>query len=205
MYMKKTLLTIVTILAMSATAMAQNISNLVGSYKGDLYIQLFDPINEETEALPDQAIKIEAAQGQSINFALYNFSFGEDLPLGDIILTNVGVKAEGSIVKFNDEKPVDLSFLGGAIKATAKINPETSKIEGDNILVNLDVFWVQDTGNTPIYVRFVGKKDASTGIDEVETEQTQQIIYTLNGLRLNQTMDQLPKGIYIVNGKKFIK
>ena len=204
--MKKTLLTLIAILAMSTTVLAQNIADLVGSYKGDLYIQLMEPINEESEALPNQSIKIEAGQGQSINFALYNFSFGNDLQLGDIILNNVGVKAEGKVVKFNDEKAVDLSFLGGAIQATAKINPTTSKIEGSNILVNLDVFWIQPGQDpTPIYVRFVGTKEASTGIQDIETAKSQQNIFTLNGVRVNQTLDQLPKGIYIVNGKKIIK
>ena len=204
--MKKTLLTIVTLLTMSAAAMAQNVADLVGSYKGDLYIQLIDPITEESEALPDQSIKIEAGQGQSINFALYNFSFGDDLQLGDIILNNVGVKAEGKVVKFNDEKAVDLSFLGGAIQATAKINPATSQIEGNNILVNLDVFWIQPGQDpTPIYVRFVGTKESATGIEGIEIAPAQQSIYTLNGVRVNQTLNELPKGIYIVNGKKIIK
>lgn len=205
MRMKKTLLTLVAILAMSATAVAQNIAELAGTYKGDLYISLGAPIDAETEPLKDQSIKIEAGEGKSINFALYNFSFGE-IPVGDIILNNVGVKAENNVIRFDDEEPTALSFMGGMIAATAKINPTESQISGNDILVNLDVFWVQPTGDTPIYVRFNGKKDTPAAIEDILTaHKGNAFIYTLNGTRIHQTYQQLPKGIYIVNGKKIIK
>ena len=204
--MKKLLLTIMTVLTMGVTATAQNIADLVGTYKGDLYIQLIDPINEETEALPNQSIKIEAGEGKSINFALYNFAFGE-MQLGDIVLNNVGVVANQNVVKFEDETPANLSFLGGAIKATAKINPTTSQIEGNKITANLDVMWLQtETIQVPIYVRFIGTKEVPAGIEGTEmNHNAPQTIYTLNGVRVNQTLNQLPKGIYIVNGKKIMK
>ena len=182
-----------------------NINDLIGDYNGDLFIQLIDPINDETEALPNQSIKIEAGEGQSINFALYNFAFA-GMNLGDIILNNVGVKSEGNLVKFNDEKPVDLSFLQGAILANAKINPATSYIEGDKIVANLDVMWTNTDTPTPIYVRFVGAKKAATGIDNVEIQQAaKEGIYTLNGVRVNaNSLKDLPSGVYIVNGKKWL-
>ena len=43
-----------------------------------------------------------------------------------------------------------------------------------------------------------------TGIDEVETENgsNASVVYSLSGVRMNQPVDQLPKGVYIVNGKK---
>ena len=204
--MKKFLLSLVAVLTLTVNATAQNINDLVGSYTGDLYIQLIDPINEETEALPNQSIKIEAGEGQSINFALYNFAFA-GMNLGDIILNNVGVKSEGNLVKFNDEKPVELSFLNGIIEATAKINPATSYIEGDKIVANLDVVWTNADAPTPIYVRFIGKKKAATGIDNIATQQTaNEGIYTLNGVCVNaNSLKNLPSGIYIVNGKKMVK
>ena len=206
--MKKILLSLVAVLAMTVNATAQNINDLVGTYKGDLYISLGEAINDETEAVPDQSIKIEAGKDVSVNFALYNFSFGP-MNVGDIILTNIGVVKEGNVVKFSDEKPVDLSFLEGAILATAKINAETSQIEGNKIVANLDVVWINgfDGNPMPIYVRFVGEKDAATGIDNIAMQQTaKEGIYTLNGVRINaNSLKNLPKGIYIVNGKKVIK
>ena len=48
-------------------------------------------------------------------------------------------------------------------------------------------------------------KDA-TGINTpaTATTTTQQSIYTLSGVRLSNDLNNLPKGIYIVNGKKYI-
>ena len=205
--MKKILLSLVAVLAMTINATAQNINDLIGTYKGDLYISLGETINDETEAVPDQSIKIQAGKDASVNFALYNFSFGP-MNVGDIILTNIGVVKEGNVVKFSDEKPVDLSFMEGAILATAKINAETSQIEGNKIVANLDVMWINTGADPmPIYVRFIGEKDTTTGIDNIAMQQTaKEGIYTLNGVRINaNSLKNLPKGIYIVNGKKVIK
>ena len=49
-------------------------------------------------------------------------------------------------------------------------------------------------------------KDA-TGINTpaTATTTTQQSIYTLSGVRLSNDLNNLPKGIYIVNGKKVVK
>ena len=49
-------------------------------------------------------------------------------------------------------------------------------------------------------------KDA-TGINTLATATTttQQSIYTLSGVRLSNDLNNLPKGIYIVNGKKVVK
>ena len=46
----------------------------------------------------------------------------------------------------------------------------------------------------------------STGIDTPITDtKTAQGIYTLSGVRLSGELKHLPKGIYIVNGKKVVK
>ena len=49
-------------------------------------------------------------------------------------------------------------------------------------------------------------KDA-TGINTLATATTttQQSIYTLSGVRISNDLNNLPKGIYIVNGKKVVK
>jgi hypothetical protein len=40
----------------------------------------------------------------------------------------------------------------------------------------------------------------------VQTPDTQGVIYNLLGQRMpNNTLSELPKGIYIINGKKYIK
>ena len=49
-------------------------------------------------------------------------------------------------------------------------------------------------------------KDA-TGINTLATATTttQQSIYTLSGVRISNDLNNLPKGIYIVNGKKVVE
>ncbi len=49
--------------------------------------------------------------------------------------------------------------------------------------------------------------NGSTNIDAVTDDMTakKQGIYTLTGVKMNASFDSLPKGIYIVNGKKVVK
>ncbi|MBQ1582785.1 MAG: hypothetical protein II107_10030, partial [Prevotella sp.] len=61
-----------------------------------------------------------------------------------------------------------------------------------------------------VYAGFVrGLGGVLNGIDRVDAEKTidtSKGIYNLNGLRMQATsLDELPSGIYIVNGKKVVK
>jgi immune inhibitor A len=51
------------------------------------------------------------------------------------------------------------------------------------------------------------KKDASTGIQTVSSYKgiTTTRIYTIDGRYVGTNPDQLPRGLYIVNGKKIVK
>jgi len=53
------------------------------------------------------------------------------------------------------------------------------------------------------------EEDTTTGIDDVEADNTLNTsmrIYDINGKRLPATsLDELPSGLYIVNGKKVVK
>ena len=42
------------------------------------------------------------------------------------------------------------------------------------------------------------------GIDNVSTDKAAAVVYTLEGVKLNKQVNELPKGIYIVNGKKMV-
>ncbi|MBR7054634.1 MAG: endo-1,4-beta-xylanase [Prevotella sp.] len=61
-----------------------------------------------------------------------------------------------------------------------------------------------------VYAGFVrGLGGVPSSIEEVETDKgidTSKGIYNINGIRLNTTsLDELPSGLYIVNGKKVVK
>lgn len=71
----------------------------------------------------------------------------------------------------------------------AKTNTETAMEEGGAIF------------SVDVVVNGIGKintDDASDGIERAD------VVYDLRGVRMNQPLKSLPKGIYIVNGKKYV-
>ena len=54
--------------------------------------------------------------------------------------------------------------------------------------------------------RFIGLNSTSTGIFNVKTTSDKaNEIYTISGMKVTQSLSSLPKGIYIVNGKKVVR
>lgn len=210
--MKKLLLSVCACLCMATAAFAQNAAkNVSGTYTGDLYISMGAPVDTaEAEPLPNQSVTITPSQTDSvstIDFNLPNFALG-DLALGDINLPGIGVVEGDGQYNFAPNDQQSLTFLQGTpmqIDALVSINDSTSSIKNSDAVINIDVIWVMlDGSRTPIYVTFIGKKTVDAGISQVVTSATKATgIYTLTGVRVNTTdMKSLPKGIYIVNGKK---
>lgn len=199
---------------MATAAFAQNAAkNVSGTYTGDLYISMGAPVDTATaEPLPNQSVTITPSQTDSIStidFNLPNFAL-EDLALGDINLPGIGVVEGNGQYNFAPNDQQSLTFLQGTpmqINALVSINDSTSSIKNSEAFVNIDVIWVQsEDTQMPIYVTFVGKKKVPAGISQVATSANKATgIYTLTGVRVNATdVKSLPKGIYIVNGKKQI-
>lgn len=202
---------------MATAAFAQNAAkNVSGTYTGDLYISMGAPIDLTDTTLvpiPNQSIQITPSQTDSvssIDFSLPNFALGDMLVLGDINLPGIGVVAGDSVYSFAPNAPQSLTFLPGTdsqIDALVSINDSTSSIKNSEAVINIDVIWVMsENSQMPIYVAFVGKKTVDAGISQIATTETKATgIYTLTGVRVNTTdVKSLPKGIYIVNGKKQI-
>lgn len=215
--MKKLLLSVCASLCMATAAFAQNAAkNVSGTYTGDLYISMGAPIDLTDTTLvpiPNQSIQITPSQTDSvssIDFSLPNFALGDMLVLGDINLPGIGVVAGDSVYSFAPNAPQSLTFLPGTdsqIDALVSINDSTSSIKNSEAVINIDVIWVMsEDSQMPIYVAFVGKKTVDAGISQIATTETKATgIYTLTGVRVNTTdVKSLPKGIYIVNGKKQI-
>ena len=228
--MRKTLL-LFTMLFSAVSLLAQTVAQkAAGNYSGILYVNLFEPINDETQPLPETddegdpiydvndnqvnkifEVVIESQAENTVKFGLYNFGF-LGLSLGDIVLENVPVEeqADGS-VKFGENSPVSFSFLEGEILATAKINEENSYIKGDYAYIDVDVVWtnsdtdVEDptdvSDDVPIYVRFQGTDAVKTGIASVGTATVKNKAFDLQGRRI----EKMQNGISIVNGKKILK
>lgn len=156
--MKKILLSILSLCALCTTATAQVAQQVASQYHGELIISLEEPINEESEPIYCQTIDLTAAGDNAINFALHNFSFS-GLDLGDISISEIGVTTDGNKVLFAEKDPVSLVLGDGMIEATAQVNPNTSYVVQDSIVVNLDIMWTNTGGPAvPIYVRFIGSR-----------------------------------------------
>ena len=156
--MKKILLSILSLCALCTTATAQVAQQVASQYHGELIINLEEPINEESEPIYCQTIDLTAAGDNAINFALHNFSFS-GLDLGDISISEIGVTTDGNKVLFAEKDPVSLVLGDGMIEATAQVNPNTSYVVQDSIVVNLDIMWTNTGGPAvPIYVRFIGSR-----------------------------------------------
>ncbi len=228
--MRKTLL-LFTMLFSAVSLFAQTVAQkAAGNYSGILYVNLFEPINDESLPLPETddegepiydgndnqvnkifEVVIESQAENTVKFGLYNFGF-LGLSLGDIVLENVPVEeqADGS-VKFGENSPVSFSFGDGEILATAKINEENSYIKGDYAYIDVDVVWtnsdtdVEDptdvSDDVPIYVRFQGTDAVKTGIASVGTATVKNKAFDLQGRRI----EKMQNGISIVNGKKILK
>ena len=173
--MKKILLSILSLCALCTTATAQVAQQVASQYHGELIISLEEPINEESEPIYCQTIDLTAAGDNAINFALHNFSFS-GLDLGDISISEIGVTTDGNKVLFAEKDPVSLVLGDGMIEATAQVNPNTSYVVQDSIVVNLDIMWTNTGADAvPIYVRFIGTKckpvvwDANGLVDDYVT------------------------------------
>lgn len=113
-------------------------------------------------------VTLDADGDASVTFGLYNFGF-MGMSLGNIVLHEIPLiqdKTTGRIT-FGANDPVQLTlgadFLGeeNAIKATAKINEESSYIQNGHAFIDVEVVWFmvgfEDTETVqPIYVRYQG-------------------------------------------------
>lgn len=228
--MRKTLL-LFTMLFSAVSLFAQTVAQkAAGNYSGILYVSLDEPVNDETQPLPETddegnpiydgndnqvnktfEVVIESQAENTVKFGLYNFGFA-GMNLGDIVLENVPVEeqADGS-VKFGENSPVSFSFGDGEILATAKINEENSYIKGDYAYIDVDVVWTNsdtdiedptdDSDDVPIYVRFQGTDAVKTVIASVGTATVKNKAFDLQGRRI----EKMQNGISIVNGKKILK
>ena len=198
-------------MAMAATASAQLAAKIAGQYGGDLYISLGEAINDETEPMPSQTLDITASADivkGGVDLAIHNFSFG-DAPLGDILLPSISVTTDSNgCVVFGKNEPVELSFLDGAIMATASLDETKSYIRGNDIVAYINVMWTNNDPQLPIYVLFKGSKKDNI-VDAITlpttTQKTADVVYDLLSGRRIKASEMQRHGIYLVNGKKVVK
>ena len=180
----------------------------VGPFGGDLYISLGEEINDETEPMPDQTLDITAAADSvkgGVDLAIHNFAFG-DIPLGDILLPSISVTTDSlNRVVFGKNEPVELSFLDGAIMATAYLDETKSYISGNDIVAYINVMWTNNEPQIPIYVLFKGKRIVDAITLPTTSQKDADVVYDLLSGRRIKASEMQRHGIYLVNGKKVLK
>lgn len=173
--MKKILLSLIAVALFSASAVAQTIADVAGDYQGKLYINLGEPVSDDTEFIDGETVTLVANENGTVDFKLNNFAFA-DMELGNIELTQLMLKFNGNHARFSDVSPVDLVFNQGTemeLQATAELNADLSYIRGERIVVDLPVMWTNVPGSDepmPIFVVFDGKKmvqDAQISVKDI--------------------------------------
>lgn len=115
---------------------------------------------------------------------------GEDNSIGQLFINNATVTAEGKDGSICDFSDLNLNGCYIAQPAGATFDPDMHCIVINGMLVNSKVVI----------------KKISNGIEAPTIDTpTKQGIYTISGVKLNGEAKDLPKGIYIVNGKKVVK
>lgn len=134
-----------------------DVTKVVAAYSSALVIDM----GEGGDPIPGVRVSLtEGTEPGTVNFELRDFEMGEGMMLGDIVLPNIPLVDNGDgTYGFGENAPVSLTLLGG-INATATLNIETSRVEGDNLTAHVDVNWVDDEGNViaPISVSAIGPK-----------------------------------------------
>ena len=158
--------------------------------------------------MPKQTLEVTAAADivkGGVDLAIHNFSFGE-APLGDILLPSISVTTDSlNRVVFGKNEPVELSFLDGAIMATAYLDETKSYISGDDIVAYINVMWTNKNPQLPIYVLFKGKRTVDAITLPTTTQKAADVVYDLLSGRRIKASEMQRHGIYLVNGKRVLK
>ena len=186
-----------------------DVTPIVGDYTCDFYLALGAPVGEDAVAVPGTpvAIKQGAAAG-TIDFELNDFSLQGEV-LGDVKLSAITINkdAEGKYTFAEHERqPVALSLGGDPINAMVKLDCQTSYIKDGKAYIDVDILWITGPDNSlPIYVRLISTEFVA-GISSVEAATVRtKGVYSLDGRYVGNALgNHLPKGVYIVNGKKVL-
>ena len=205
--MKKALLLIAAAWCMSlAPIAAQNYNE-----------QLIVTINgESTDSIPAAITVVEREDGL-IDFTLTNFMLvtGEDaMPIGNIKLVGIEVTAHDSYKEIKTSQniviePGDIPNVPAESWLGQYLGEVPIALEGiltdTRLYATIDIDMMASLGQV---IQVVVGNATNTGISQtVTTRPTQaQGVYTLQGIRVaDQLSDELPRGLYIVNGKKILK
>lgn len=150
----------------------------------------------------------------TINFTLKNFILGagteESMAIGNINIENIKLTTNGEQIEFEyadniliaegDDPNVEF-WLGPALEEI----PVSIKgvVTFESVMIGIDIEMV-DLGQT-IHVEFYTSYSFDDAINTISSAKKSNAAYSLSGNKIGGNLDSMPRGIYIVNGKKISK
>lgn len=208
--MKKILLAVV-FCALSVLGFAEN-----KTYTDDLVVT----INDQSTPAQKADIQVEFLENNKCNLSLKNFCLGagEDIIyVGNIVLNDIELTEADGYKTFEVEQVINITpgnlpdvnesdwigpfLLDVPIKMTGKINDE-------KLYCLIDIDMMSSLGQI---IKVTFGSDITTSVHHITAENSKVNIYNITGVCIAKNInaahafDNLPKGIYIVNGKKIIK
>lgn len=170
---------------------------------------------ESTDSIPASII-VEQREDGKINFVLKNFMLvaREDvMPVGNISLKGVAVVQEDDCESISTNQTITIQPGDTTdIPAEGWIGPIlgevpillNGKLNDTNLYCTIDIDMMESLGQV---INVVIGQPLATGIHSATVaDNATTRIFTLSGRRVPATStDNLPKGVYIVNGKKIIR
>ena len=170
---------------------------------------------ESTDSIPASII-VEQREDGKINFVLKNFMLvaGEDvMPVGNISLEGVDVVQEEGYKAISTNQTITIQPGDTTdIPAEGWIGPFlgevpillNGKLNDTNLYCTIDIDMTESLEQV---INVVIGQPLTTGIHSATvTDNATTHIFTLSGRRVPATStDNLPKGVYIVDGKKVIR
>ena len=191
-----------------------NNSSNIKTYTDDLVVT----INDQSTPAQKADIQVEFLENNKCNLSLKNFCLevdGEVAPVGNIELNDIDLVDNNGYQSFNVNQsititPGDLSGVDmwlGTILGEVPI-VMTGKINDDKLYCLIDI---DMTATLKQIIKVTFGSDITTSINHISAKNGKVNVYNINGVcvakNINAThaLDNLKKGIYIVNGQKVIK
>ena len=206
--MKKILLSVV-FCALSVLGFAEN-----KTYTDDLVVT----INDQSTPAQKADIQVEFLENNKCNLSLKNFCLevdGEVAPVGNIELNDIDLVDNNGYQSFNVNQTITISpgdlpgvdmWLGSILGEVPIVM--TGKINDDKLYCLIDI---DMTATLKQIIKVTFGSDITTSINHISAKNGKVNVYNINGVcvakNINAThaLDNLKKGIYIVNGLKVIK
>lgn len=202
MNMKKILLLITLLSCALMPAMAKD-------YVDDLYVTVD---GETSGPFENSKVTVTDNGDGTINLALNNFVLvtddGDELPIGNISISNITVVKEDGITSFSFDDIITIEE-GNDPEVEYWAGPDlgelptqlSGKMVDEALYVDIDIDASELLGQV-IQVKF-GKEEKVTAVEKLAPVQTKSdVIYDLTGKKV---VNPLKGKIYIQNGKKVIK